>query len=131
MVESGKTSRDGPKIATAGKFNAGKLLPPNLTPGENRVTAMDTVGIIRDATEEPANTKGTFSKTADIVGTREIEDAAEKTGAEKLRELPSIVDPATTASDVLRKSLEEDTETPESSKNKKITAPPNKTDPEF
>lgn len=72
-------------MATAGWLNAGKLLPPNSSAYENKVTAIETLGIICDATEEHANARGAFSCSADIVGTCEMEDTAEWTGAEKLR----------------------------------------------
>lgn len=74
-------------MVSAGCLNAGKLSSPNYSPYEDKVTAIDAVGMMCDATEEHANALGALPKSTDMVGTREMDDKAEKTGAECLKKV--------------------------------------------
>lgn len=69
-------------MVTAGRLNAGKLISTNTSMGIEKLTAMLAVGIMCDTAEEIAMTGNAMSCSVDMVGSCEIDDIAESTGAE-------------------------------------------------
>lgn len=58
-------------------LNAGKSIPSNCSSNEEWVTALDTVGMMCDTTEECVNTDGTAPWPSDMVGTCSMNDISE------------------------------------------------------
>lgn len=99
-VEEEDTTNPSP----TGCLNAGKLLPANVTPGEECATALNTVGIICDVTDmTPADEEGMKPWTTDIVGTwkkGKAHELIEKHSATCVTCVTECLDTATAASNV-------------------------------
>lgn len=95
-------------VAT-GKLNAGKLLSTNKTSGENRITALDTVGIICDLIDIHTENKPGKPNTTDMVGTRcksKTADLAEKPSTTRVKLVAERVNARATTTDVIEGPIE-------------------------
>ena len=85
--EKGKILKDGIKIAIVGKPNAGKSSLLNALLREERAIVTEYEGTTRDTIEEFINIEGIPAKIIDTAGIRDTENAVEKIGINKSREM--------------------------------------------
>lgn len=126
--ENGKILRDGVKVAIIGKPNAGKSSLLNLLLDEERAIVTDYEGTTRDSIEEFMNINGIPVKIIDTAGIRESEDAVEKIGIDKAKEIAEQSDIVIAVFDGSREFDEKDEEIVNIIKDKKSIIIINKSD---
>ena len=85
--EKGKILKDGINIAIVGKPNAGKSSLLNALLKEERAIVTEYEGTTRDTIEEFINVEGIPVKIIDTAGIRDTENAVERIGINKSREM--------------------------------------------
>lgn len=115
-----KVWREGALVVLAGLVNAGKSSLMNALVGHERAIVTDTPGTTRDYLEEPLNIGGMTVRLADTAGLREANDAVEKVGIERSRELMDRADLILYMVDASETITDEDVDAA-------VTLPPNRT----
>ena len=85
--ENGKILKEGINTAIIGRPNAGKSSLLNLLLNEERAIVTDIEGTTRDTIEEFISIKGIPLKIIDTAGIRDTDDAVEKIGVKKAKEI--------------------------------------------
>ncbi len=126
--DNGKIIKEGIKTAIIGKPNAGKSSLLNAILKEDRAIVTEYEGTTRDTIEEFVNINGIPLKLVDTAGIREAEDAVEKIGIIKSREVAQDADLVIAIFDASKSLGKEDLEILELIKNKKAIILLNKID---
>ena len=126
--ENGKILRDGVSIAIVGRPNAGKSSLLNKILREERAIVTDIEGTTRDTIEEYINIRGIPFKIIDTAGIRDSNNAIEKIGIEKSKEVLKQADVVLAIFDITKKLEKEDYEILEEIKEKKTIILLNKKD---
>ncbi|BBD08990.1 tRNA uridine-5-carboxymethylaminomethyl(34) synthesis GTPase MnmE [Desulfovibrio ferrophilus] len=90
--ERNRCWRDGALTVLAGQVNAGKSSLMNALLGRERAIVTDIPGTTRDYLEEALNLEGLPVRLVDTAGLRETEDAVERAGLERSRDLTTQAD---------------------------------------
>lgn len=91
-ASDGRMIREGIRTVILGKPNAGKSSLLNVLVGENRAIVTDIAGTTRDILEEYIHFHGLTLQIIDTAGIRNTEDAVEKIGVGKAREVAKEAD---------------------------------------
>lgn len=91
-ASDGRMIREGIRTVILGKPNAGKSSLLNVLVGENRAIVTDIAGTTRDILEEYIHFHGLTLQMIDTAGIRNTEDAVEKIGVGKAREVAKEAD---------------------------------------
>lgn len=91
-AHEGKLLREGALVVLAGAPNAGKSSLMNALLGERRAIVSETAGTTRDFLEEWADFGGWPVRLVDTAGLRAAEDAVEREGVERAKELMARAD---------------------------------------
>lgn len=126
--DNGKIIKEGIKTAIIGKPNAGKSSLLNAILKEDRAIVTEYEGTTRDTIEEFVNINGIPLKLVDTAGIREAEDAVEKIGIIKSREVAQDADLVIAIFDASKSLGKEDLEILKLIKNKKAIILLNKID---
>ncbi len=126
--DNGKIIKEGIKTAIIGKPNAGKSSLLNAILKEDRAIVTEYEGTTRDTIEEFVNINGIPLKLVDTAGIREAEDAVEKIGIIKSKEVAQDADLVIAIFDASKSLGKEDLEILELIKNKKAIILLNKID---
>ncbi len=106
--ENGKILKEGINTAIIGRPNAGKSSLLNLLLNEERAIVTDIEGTTRDTIEEFISVKGIPLKIIDTAGIRETDDAVEKIGVKKAKEIAEKSDVIIGIFDISREINSED-----------------------
>ena len=117
--DNGKIIKEGIQTVILGKPNAGKSSLLNAILKEDRAIVTEYEGTTRDTIEEFVNINGIPLKLVDTAGIREAEDAVEKIGIIKSREVAQDADLVIAIFDASKSLGKEDLEILELIKNKK------------
>lgn len=126
--ENGKILKEGINTAIIGRPNAGKSSLLNLLLNEERAIVTDIEGTTRDTIEEFISVKGIPLKIIDTAGIRDTDDAVEKIGVKKAKEIAEKSDVVIGIFDISRKINSEDTKILEILKDKNALILLNKID---
>lgn len=85
--EQGRTLREGIRVAIAGRTNVGKSSLLNAILGEERAIVTDIPGTTRDVLTEHYSYRGVPLIFFDTAGLRQTQDAVERIGIERAKEL--------------------------------------------
>lgn len=116
--DNGKIIKEGIKTAIIGRPNAGKSSLLNAVLKENRAIVTEFEGTTRDTIEEFVNINGIPLKLIDTAGIRETEDAVERIGVAKSREIADSAELVIAIFDASKDLTKEDLEILELAKNK-------------
>lgn len=116
--DNGKIIKEGIKTAIIGRPNAGKSSLLNAILKENRAIVTEFEGTTRDTIEEFVNINGIPLKLIDTAGIRETEDAVERIGVAKSREIADSAELVIAIFDASKDLTKEDLEILELAKNK-------------
>lgn len=116
--ENGKILKEGINTAIIGRPNAGKSSLLNLLLNEERAIVTDIEGTTRDTIEEFISVKGIPLKIIDTAGIRDTDDAVEKIGVKKAKEIAEKSDVVIGIFDISREINSEDLKILEILKNK-------------
>jgi len=106
--ENGKILKEGINTAIIGRPNAGKSSLLNLLLNEERAIVTDIEGTTRDTIEEFISIKGIPLKIIDTAGIRDTDDAVEKIGVKKAKEIAEKSDVIIGIFDISREINSED-----------------------
>ncbi len=126
--EEGKIKREGLNTAIVGRPNVGKSSLLNILLKENRAIVTDIPGTTRDIIEEYLNLGGVLLKLIDTAGLRHTEDAVEKIGVERTKEVITKADLIILILDISEELTKEDREIIELVKDKDVIVVGNKID---
>ena len=126
--DNGKIIKEGIKTAIIGRPNAGKSSLLNAILKEDRAIVTEYEGTTRDTIEEFVNINGIPLKLVDTAGIREAEDAVEKTGIIKSKEVAKDADLIIAIFDASKELGKEDIDILNLIKDKKAIILLNKTD---
>ena len=107
--ENGKILKEGINTAIIGRPNAGKSSLLNLLLNEERAIVTDIEGTTRDTIEEFISIKGIPLKIIDTAGIRDTDDAVEKIGVKKAKEIAEKSDVIIGIFDISKEINSEDT----------------------
>ena len=127
-AKTGKILREGLVTGIVGKTNVGKSSLLNALLRENRAIVTDIPGTTRDVIEEQLNVRGIPLKILDTAGIRETEDAVEKIGVQRSREIFKQADLVIFMIDASKKLDQEDYDFLELIKERRALVVINKTD---
>jgi len=127
-AKTGKILREGLVTGILGKTNVGKSSLLNALLRENRAIVTDIPGTTRDVIEEQLNVRGIPLKILDTAGIRETEDAVEKIGVQRSREIFQQADLVIFMIDASRKLDREDYDFLQLIKDRRALVVINKTD---
>ncbi len=127
-AKTGKILREGLVTGIVGKTNVGKSSLLNALLRENRAIVTDIPGTTRDVIEEQLNVRGIPLKILDTAGIRETEDAVEKIGVQRSREIFKQADLVIFMIDASKKLDREDYDFLELIKERRALVVINKTD---
>lgn len=127
-ADTGMTIKNGCRIVILGKPNAGKSSLMNGFLNYDRAIVTDIKGTTRDVIEETYTYKGVKFVLVDTAGVRDSNDAVEKIGVEKSKEMIKTADLVLLMIDSSVPLEKEDEEIFSLVKNKKVLAVINKTD---
>lgn len=126
--DNGKIIKEGIKTAIIGRPNAGKSSLLNAILKEDRAIVTEYEGTTRDTIEEFVNINGIPLKLVDTAGIREAEDAVEKIGIIKSKEVAKDADLIIAIFDASKELGKEDIDILNLIKDKKAIILLNKTD---
>ncbi len=126
--ENGKLIKEGLKIAIIGRPNAGKSSLLNVILKEERAIVTEYEGTTRDTIEEFIQIDGIPIKIIDTAGIRETEDAVEKIGINKSKNIANEADLIIAIIDASKELNEEDRQILEFVEEKKAIILLNKVD---
>lgn len=126
--DNGKIIKEGIKTAIIGRPNAGKSSLLNAILKEDRAIVTEYEGTTRDTIEEFVNINGIPLKLVDTAGIREAEDAVEKIGIIKSKEVAKDADLIIAIFDASKELGKEDLDILNLIKDKKAIILLNKTD---
>ncbi len=127
-AKTGKILREGLVTGILGKTNVGKSSLLNALLRENRAIVTDIPGTTRDVIEEQLNVRGIPLKILDTAGIRETEDAVEKIGVQRSREIFQQADLVIFMIDASRKLDQDDYDFLHLIKDRRALVVVNKTD---
>ncbi len=127
-AKTGKILREGLVTGIVGKTNVGKSSLLNALLRENRAIVTDIPGTTRDVIEEQLNIRGIPLKILDTAGIRDTEDAVEKIGVQRSREIFEQSDLVIFMIDASKKLDREDYDFLEILKDRRALVVINKTD---
>lgn len=127
-AKTGKILREGLLTGILGKTNVGKSSLLNALLRENRAIVTDIPGTTRDVIEEQLNVRGIPLKIIDTAGIRDTEDAVEKIGVQRSREIFKQADLVIFMIDASKKLDQEDYDFLQLIKDRRALVVINKTD---